>query len=164
MCRAELFAPLHRQIDEAWVREHIVNHRAEVVAAAWDNHSESAEVVALIARLVAEGKLKNAAKKTSMALHLAVDRRTLDGYERALVDGLFFQKRTDTSTEIVQRHYRKTGFNPADLIRAGLKARADAILPSGDNPRSVPFVATILYFVGAALIAREWMNGRIGTT
>ena len=56
------FAPLETQIDEAWIREHIVNHPAEVVAAAWDNHIESAEVVALIARLVAEGKLKSDAK------------------------------------------------------------------------------------------------------
>ena len=157
------FAPLHPQVDEAWIREHIVNHPAEVVAAAWDNHVESAEVVALIARLVAEGKLQSGAKNKSMSLHLAVDRDTLEGYERALIDGLFFQKRTDTSTELVQRHYRKTGFDPADLIRAGLKARAAEILPPGRNPRSVPYLATILYFSGAALIAREWMNGRIST-
>ncbi len=120
------FAPLHTQVDEAWIREHIVKHPAEVVAAAWDNHIESAEVVALIARLVAEGKLQGGAKNKSMSLHLAVDRETLDGYERALVDGLFFQKRTDTSTELVQRHYSKKGFDPAGLIRAGLKARAES--------------------------------------
>ena len=63
-------------------------------------------------RLVAEGKLQGGAKKKSMSLHLAVDRDTLDGYERPLVDGLFFQKRTDTSTELVQRHYSKKGFEP----------------------------------------------------
>ena len=157
------FAPLQTQVDEAWIREHIVNHPAEVVAAAWDNHIESAEVVALIARLVAEGKLQGGAKKKSMSLHLAVDRETLDGYERALVDGLFFEKRTDTSTELVQRHYSKKGFDPAGLIRAGLKARAETILPPGRKPWRVPYVATILYLGGAALIAREWQSGRITT-
>ena len=157
------FAPLHAHVDEPWIREHILNHPAEVVAAAWDNHIESAEVVALLARLVAEGKLKSGGRKKSMSLQLAVDRQTLDGYERALVDGLFFKQRTDTSTELVQRHYRKTGFNPADLIRAGLKARAAAILPPGRNPWVVPFVATVLYCGGAALTGREWMNGRIDT-
>lgn len=157
------FAPLQTQIDEAWIREHIVTHPAEVVAAAWDNHVESAEVVALIARLVAEGKLKSDAKDKSMSLHLAVDRDTLDGYERALVDGLFFDDRTHTSTALVRRHYRKTGFDPADVIRAGLKARAAAILPPGRTPLSVPLVATALYCGGAALVGREWLNGRTST-
>src|SRR5215203_5978703 len=151
MCRAELFAPLHRQVDEAWIRDHIVTHPAEVVAAAWDNHIESAEVVALIARLVAEGKLTSGGKGKSMSLHLAADRETLDGYERALVDGLFFDKRVDTSTELIQRHYRKTGFDPAGLIREGLKARAETILPTGRKPYRVAYVATILYLGGAAL-------------
>jgi uncharacterized membrane protein YgcG len=157
------FAPLHSQVDEAWIREHIVKHPAEVVAAAWDNQIESAEVVTLIARLVAEGKLTSGGKGKSMSLHLAVDRQTLDGYERALIDGLFFDKRIDTSTELIQRHYRKKGFDPAALIRAGLKARTDTILPPGRKPWRVPYVATMLYFGGAALIAREWQSGRITT-
>ena len=133
-------------MDEAWIREHILTHPAEVVAAAWDNEIESAEVVALIARLVAEGKLKSGTtKKKSMQLHLACDRNTLDGYERALVDGLFFQKRIETSTEGIQKHYRKTGFDPAGLIRPGLKERAAAILPPGQNPWRVRFAGTILF-------------------
>ena len=158
------FAPLQTQIDEAWIREHIVNHPAEVVAAAWDTNIESAEVVALIARLVAKGTLKSEATKKSMSLHLQVDRSELDGYERALVDALFVDDRTHTSTEIVKRHYKKTGFNPSDVIRDGLKARAAAILPPGRMPWRVPFVATVLYAGGAILLAREWMNGRIGNT
>ena len=53
------FAPLHAQIDEAWIREHI-----SIIPLKWwlrrgTTHIESAEVVALIARLVAEGKLKS---------------------------------------------------------------------------------------------------------
>lgn len=134
-----------------------------MVAAAWDNHIDSAEVVALIARLVAEGKLTSGGKGKSMSLHLAVDRETLDGYERALVDGLFFEKRTDTSTGLVQRHYRKKGFDAAGLIRAGLEVRAAAILPPGRKPWRVPYVATLLYLGGAFLIGREWQSGRTTT-
>ena len=157
------FAPLHAQVDEAWIREHIVNLPAEVVAAAWDNHIESAEVVALIARLVAEGTLKSDAKDKSMSLHLAVDRGTLDGYERALVDKLFFDDRIHTSTALVQQHYRRTGFDPADVIRAGLKARVAAVLPPGRTPWSVPLLASVLYCGGTALVGREWLSDRTTT-
>ncbi len=157
------FEPLHAPVDEAWIREHVVNHPAEVVAAAWDTNIEGAEVVALIARLVAEGKLKSDTTKKSMALHLVANRNTLEGYERALIDALFFQKRTHTSTELVRKHYSKKGFDPSDVIRAGLKTRAAAILPPGRMPWSVPLFATILYAGGAVLIGREWMTGRIET-
>ena len=157
------FAPLQTPIDEAWIREHIVKHPAEVVAAAWDTNIESAEVVALIARLVAEGKLKSDATRNSMSLHLDVNRGTLEGYERALIDALFPGDSTHTSTEIVRRHYRKKGFNPSDVIRDGLKARAAAILPPGRTPWSVPFLATVVYAGAVVLLGREWLNGRIST-
>lgn len=157
------FAPLHAQIDEAWIREHIVNHPAEVVAAAWDNHVESAEVVALIARLVAEGKLKSDTTEKSMSLRLAVNRGRFEGYERALIDALFIGDNTHTSTELVRRHYKKKGFDPTEVIRAGLKDRAAAILPPGRKPWSVPFFATILYGGGAVVIGREWSNGSLST-
>lgn len=158
------FAPLHTQIDEAWIREHILKHPAEVVAAAWDDQIESAEVVALIARLVAEGKLVREIKgKKSLSLRLSVDRDTFAGYERALIDALFFKGRIRTSTQLVQQHYRKTGFNPSDVIRAGLKVRAAEVLPSGRMPLTVPLLGTAAYVGGAFLVAREWQSGRIGT-
>ena len=72
-----------------------------------------------------------------------------------------FGDNTQTSTELVQRHYKKKGFDPTEVIRAGLKARAAAILPAGRTPWSVPLFATALYVGGAVLVAREWMNGRI---
>lgn len=157
------FGPLHANVDEAWIRQHILAHPAEVVAAAWDDEIKSAEVVALIARLVAEGKLKSGTtKKKSMQLHLVVNRNEFDGYERALIDGLFYQKRFETSTEGIQKHYSKTGFDPAGLIRAGLKERAAAILPPGEKPWRVRFVATVLYAAGVILVAREWSNGYLG--
>ena len=159
------FAPLHTQVDEAWIRKHIVTHPAEVVAAAWDDKVDGAEVVALIARLVAEGKLKSGtSNKKEMTLYLAADRKKFDGYERALVDGLFFQKRIETSTEGIQKHYRKTGFDPASLIRPGLTERAAAMLPPGEKPWRMRYVATILFVIGAVLIGREWGNSSISTT
>ena len=47
------FAPLATaQVNEAWLREHILKHPAEVIGAAWDGSIGTPEVVALIARMV----------------------------------------------------------------------------------------------------------------
>ncbi len=93
------FAPLVTDIDEGWLREHILNYPAEVVGAAWDEGISAPEVVALIARMVTEGKLSSTVNKGgALSLQLEVDRKTLEGHERTLVDGLFFGGRTQTST------------------------------------------------------------------
>ncbi|HUR20345.1 MAG TPA: YdeI/OmpD-associated family protein, partial [Vicinamibacterales bacterium] len=88
------FAPLATNIDDAWIREHILKYPAEVVAAAWDENVGTAEVVALIARLVADGKLESSVGKgkksdASMTLRLKADRSKLNAHERALIDKLF---------------------------------------------------------------------------
>ena len=46
-----------------------------------------------------------------------MDRDKLNGYERALVDGLFFGHRTETSTKEVPPHYKSNGFDPAKVIK-----------------------------------------------
>ena len=51
-----------------------------------------------------------------MTLRLKVDRTTLEGHERTLVETLFFNGRSKTNTEHVRDHYRKEGFNPAKAI------------------------------------------------
>jgi len=76
------FAPVAtEQIDEPWLREHILKYPAEVVGAAWDETIGAPEVVALIGRMVAEGKLESAlvdgGGSPSMTLRLKVDRTTL---------------------------------------------------------------------------------------
>ena len=71
--------------------------------------------------MTAEGKLESEVDgKHSMTLRLKVDRHKLDGYERALIDGLFFNDAIVTSTKEVQRHYKDRGFNPAAVIRPEL--------------------------------------------
>jgi hypothetical protein len=148
------FAPVAADgVDEAWLREHILEHPAEVVGAAWDGSIGKSEVVALIARMVGEGKLESVvvqdAGQSSMTLRLKVDRRTLERQERTLVDALFFDGRTETSTEAVQEHYQDTGFDPAAAIRAELEEAVEALFPDETPPRSFKSV-TLLLFLGAA--------------
>ena len=76
-----------------------------MVGAAWDGRIGTSEVVALIARMTAEGKLESKVEgQDSMKLSLKVDRNRLKSHERALVDGLFFDNRTEMSTKEVQKH------------------------------------------------------------
>ncbi len=161
------FAPLASDIDEAWLAEHIFRYPAEVVAAAWDENVGSAEVVSLIARMVADGTLHSSVgngkykrgKTAEMTLRLLVDRDTLHGHERVLVDKLFVGGRTVTSTSVVRAHYRKTGFNPSDEIEPQLKTAVDQMLPAGHAPWGLPVVAPASWVLGLTLIGRNWLQG-----
>lgn len=155
------FAPLAKEINDAWIRANILKHPAEVVAAAWDENVGTAEVVALIARMVADGQLESSIGKgndATMTLRLKVDRRSLNDHERALVDKLFFNNRSDTSTTAVRAHYKKTGFNPADEIRPALGKAVDALLPVPRKHR-VSLINIALFTLGMTRIIYEWSQG-----
>ena len=119
-------------IDSAWIENNILAHPAEVVGAVWDGRIGTSEVVALIGRMTAEGKLEGTVEaRDSMSLRLNVDRDKLKSHERALVDGLFFNHRTETSTKEVQEHYKGSGFDPAAVIRPELDKHVLKVLPRG---------------------------------
>jgi hypothetical protein len=159
------FAPLPAVESEDWLRQHVLAHPAEVVGAAWDDGIGPSEVVALLARLVSEGKLtSDVTSRSSMALRLQVDRDSLDGYERELIDKLFFNGRVRTNTDLVKQHYREKGFNPVEEIRAGLSARLDALLPTART--IIPGALTgLLALLGLVLLVLELVAGRaeVGT-
>jgi hypothetical protein len=164
------FVPLDTTpIDEAWLREHILEYPAEVVGAAWDEGVGPPEVVALIARMVNDGTLESSVGKKSgkvapMTLRLKVDRSTLQGHERSLVDGLFFDDRTETSTTLVKAHYRTKGFNPAAVIHRELQEAVAQMLPAGDAPRRIKGLtaAIVLASLGFAVVA--WFRGHFEPT
>ncbi len=158
------FAPLATGIDEAWLRQHLLAHPAEVVAAAWDERVGSAEVVALIARMVHEGTLqskmgKGKSSTAAITLRLMVDRETLQGHERVLVDKLFFGGRTETSTSVVRSHYKSTGFSPSAEIAPHLTAAVEAMLPAGQAPWRLSPVTSALLWLGVLLTASAWFDG-----
>jgi uncharacterized membrane protein YgcG len=144
-------------IDSSWIEKNIIVHPAEVVGAAWDGRVSNPEVVALIARMSAEGKLESeVAGKDSMTLRLKVDRNNLDGYERALVNGLFFNNATVTSTKEVRQHYKNEGFDPAKVIQPELDKQVKEMLPSGKArvgflPGIALFVAGLAFLISTAI-------------
>jgi hypothetical protein len=163
------FAPLAKaQVNEAWLREHILKHPAEVIGAAWDGSIGTPEVVALIARMVGEGKLESQVegegRHSSMALRLKVDRSTLEGQERTLVAWLFFDGRTDTSTQLVKEHYSDQGFNPVNEIRPELEASVQRLLPEGDTPRTFRLESVVLFIFGIGALLFAWLLGVFSPT
>jgi uncharacterized membrane protein YgcG len=142
-----------RDVNRFWIEQHLLPHPAEVIGAAWDEGVGPEEVVALLARMTAEGKLESTAVGAdSMTLRLVVDRQSLGGQERALVDGLFFDGRTETTTSDVKSHYRDEGFDPAKAIKPDLDMQVAALLPKGDAPTVWGWPGATLFVTGAALL------------
>lgn len=163
------FAPVKTdQIDDTWIAEHILKYPAEVVGAAWDDSIGTPEVVALMARMVSEGTLESEVAdqgggKSSMTLRLKVDRSTLEGHERTLVEALFFDRRSETSTEDVRAHYRDKGFNPAQAIRSELDTRVRHLLEAaGDAPSPIGAVDLVWFLACAGLLWGAWYRGDTG--
>jgi Predicted membrane protein (DUF2207) N-terminal domain len=155
------FAAVQVDVDADWIRQHIVARKAEVVGAAWDQDVDKDDVFALIARLVAEGKLASdvtsgSSRRGSLRLSLRVDRSQFDGYERALVDGLFFGERTTTSTEDIKAHYQKTGFDPAKLIQPELMKAVAEAMPRGRDPKVRPWLSLVLFATAGGCLAAEY--------
>jgi hypothetical protein len=156
------FAPLETSVDEAWLQTHVFRHPAEIVGAAWDDMVGSPEVVALIARLVSEGKLASEVGKDGvLTLHLKANRASLKGHERTLVDRLFFNDRVKTNTQLVKQHYREKGFNPAHEISPELHAAVAAAMADGQRPRPFRYATWVLLSIGTVLLLFEWTGGDV---
>ncbi len=144
------FAPLTPQAvsQPGWLEENLLRHPAELIGAVWDRGVGSDEVAATIARLAGEGKLETRVDgEKELHMTLKVDRDTLVGHERALVDGFFFGGRGETSTTDVKSHYKKTGFNPASLIQPALEAQANELVGPSAHSKWLPlWLPTLIAF------------------
>ncbi len=89
-----------------------------------------------------------------------MDRDTLHGHERTLIDKLFVNGRVETSTNAVRAHYKTKGFNPATEIEPELRTAVDALLPASATPRRFSkAVNGTLFATGMLLIIWEWTQG-----
>jgi hypothetical protein len=156
--------PLPEVVHEEWLREHVLVHSPELVGAAWDRTTGAAEVAALTARLVQEGKLASrvevdpASGSGDAILHLELraPRDAFDSYERPLIDALFFDDRERTDTQTIKDHYEKTGFDPASKIAPALGERVDALGGVGVERRPWKGV-----WIGLAVGATLWVAALI---
>jgi uncharacterized membrane protein YgcG len=161
----------------AWIEEHLLSMRPEEVGALWDRLVAAPEVSAVLARLVAEGKLASRVEKVAskwkkdiLHLELLVDREELGSYERKLVDKLFFGGRTETSTQAVKEHYKSKGFSPASAIRAKLERRLERIAgfgktePAPAKKRGLLMLAVLAALLGLEALTRGALVGPLAAT
>lgn len=147
-------------IDETWLRETLFFLPAEVVGTAWDRGVGQAEVTALLARLVAEGKLSSRVEmeEDEPVLHLRreVPLEQFSPHEQQLLEGLLLAEEESTSTRAVQEHYKKSGFDPSGLIRRPLQA-ALTELPGSDGlaRRWQPAAALLLLGIALAVVVPD---------
>ncbi len=146
--RANRFAPMvpNERIDTPWLQEHVFSLLPEVAGAAWDDKIGPPEVSAALARMVGEGKLRSRVESSGwkrfpvhvLHLTLLVDRDSLRGYERVLVDKLFSAGTTHTDTEAIRKRYASSGFDPAFALQKPLRSLLDAHPDSGSKVKRAP--------------------------
>lgn len=116
------FEPVLSRFDEA-----VLKLPPEVAGAVWDAGVGAPEVAAVLARMTQERKITSRTEGDRLHMHLNVPRRELDGYEEELVARLFFGGRTDTDTDLIREHYRKSGFDPSKVIREGIELKLEKL-------------------------------------
>jgi uncharacterized membrane protein YgcG len=154
--------PVPEAIDAAWLTRDVFSLLPEEAGALWDDRVGAPEVTAVLARLTAEGKLESEASGKEMTLRLKAPLSSFQGYEKELIEALFFGH-TETSTSAIKRHYARTGFDPASKIRAGLLEKLAGHADFGDrSSRPERWQTFVLFFAGAALLCVEPALGRVG--
>ncbi len=155
------FARIEADIDEAWLGAHVLRYKPEVVGAAWDNTIGTPEVLAVLARLEREGKLRSVVSDggARFSLRLTQGRDVFVDYERGLIDALFAGGRQEITPEIVRTYYQHMGFDPVEFISSSVAFEMRGILPPG-TPRPTPkgFVSTCLIAIGVALLVVAWWS------
>jgi uncharacterized membrane protein YgcG len=143
-------------VDEAWLEKALFTLLPEEAGALWDDTVGAPEVTAVLAGLTAEKKLETVVEGKELTMRLKAPIQSFSGYEKELLEALFFDGRKETSTSDIQRHYRSTGFDPASKIEPGLRDRlakhADFEDRSGRPHRGPTFA---LFSAGVAILAFE---------
>jgi uncharacterized membrane protein YgcG len=133
-----------------WLQHSLLAMRAEVVGAAWDDKTGSAEVAALIARMTAEKKIETV-PGPSPRLRLLVPRESLSDYERLFADQLFVSG-DEIDKQTLSTYYQSTGFDPAAVLRAPLRAAASKLVNAPRRLMSAVFIVAGVFC--AFIVAR----------
>ncbi len=152
-------------VNEKWLEEHVFVHLPEVVGAAWDNTTNASEVAAVLARLVADGRMRSDVREGGffsgpvLHLELLADRSRFHGYELRLIEALFERGETTTDTARIRERYKKSGFDPAEKIRKPVKELVGKLVLDNDphRPPALPSLFGFLFSIPllAAAVGQE---------
>jgi hypothetical protein len=162
------FTPLADQtaIDEAWLERHVFHLLPETVGAAWDKSTATAEVAAILSRLVLANKLSSRLEPVRLpflgwripgqnTLHLTLlqPRSTMHGYERTLIDSLFVNG-DQTDSRQIRAHYRRLGqsFRPAETIRSRLEQQVKRLTQSSKDQSGYRWLIPLAAMLSALLL------------
>ena len=152
-------------IDRRWLDANVFKFPPEVVGAAWDDRTGAAEVAAVIARLVQEGKLSSRIEKggflkgkDDLVLTLIQKKESFQGYEAALIKSMFVDGDT-TSTAKIKAHYKGKGFDPVSKIRDPLQKKVGDIGRTGGAPKIDWKPTVALAAAGVALLILGGFSG-----
>ncbi|HEX6199107.1 MAG TPA: hypothetical protein VF150_02500, partial [Thermoanaerobaculia bacterium] len=147
------------------IEERLLPLRPEAAGAFWDRGVGRPEVAALLARLVAEGKLESEVEEKpavlgasrELRLRLVAGRDDFSAYERALIDKLFYGGRSEVTTADLRERYKATGFDPVGTIRPGLERHLRESVPAARSRKQRPsrWPAAVLTLTTVGLIGLE---------
>lgn len=147
------------EVDADTVAAEISGWVPEVLGAAWDEGVGAAEVAAVLARLQSTGVLRSTVDDSGGApelqMELLVSRDTLEGYDRALIDGLFFDG-DRTSTTAMKEHYKGSGYNPSSVITRGVMDQLAKHVEWSTNSRSPGCLLSGLAWPFVVLFSAVW--------
>jgi uncharacterized membrane protein YgcG len=154
-------------VDRAWLERELLSLPPEVVGAIWDRKVGSAEVSAVLARLVAEGKLATEVVETDakgrakeMRLTQLAHLSELDPRDRPLVRAILFQGRRTVTTTELREHYKTEGFRPVDLVKDRIEERVSAVL-GDESAARMRFPGRSLGLILLALVPGLLVAGRV---
>ncbi len=169
-------------IDRRWIERNLLPLAPEVVGATWDKQTGAAEVAAVIARLVQEGKLASRVENPVLQLfgwqiplpggpilHLTLKHKRQDftGYEKNLIAGLFIDG-DSTSTRKVRDFYRNKNrrFDPAELVRKPLEVLVRKLVGTEITPPVLwsGWPTLMLFLAGIALLLAHAIQSGTGWT
>lgn len=116
----------------------------EELGALWDQTIGSAEVAAVISRMVGEGKLASTVedrgffRRRVLALERLRVRGAFEGYDRKLINKLFFNRRKNVDTLALRKHYRNKGLDLVKLIKSPIESALRNKLGTLDERVVVP--------------------------
>jgi uncharacterized membrane protein YgcG len=150
-------------INQQWLDKELFIHKPEVVGATWDKTTSTAEVAAVLARLVQEGRMKSWMEpyvlpffniripgiRPILHLRLLEPKKSFKGYENQLIKGLFVGEGLETDSKTIRDYYQKKrkSFDPVTKINKPLKKQMKKLTGDGKNPLKRLWMPTLVLAV-----------------